>query len=113
MQLPECPVEITLAVVGDKWKILILRELLEGTKRFGELQKASPAAAQKTLTTHLRELEENGIVNRKMYPQIPPRVEYSLTEMGKKIKPLLELYSSWGEEYKEFFPTLQTTAKAE
>ena len=82
-ELPACPVETTLMLIGDKWKVLILRDLMPGKKRFGELKKSIGGVSQKVLTAQLRDLEANGLVNRKVYPEVPPRVEYSLTELGK------------------------------
>lgn len=99
--LPACPVETTLTLIGDKWKVLILRDLMPGTKRFGELKKSVGNVSQKVLTTQLRAMEKNGLVNRKVYAEVPPRVEYSLTELGKSLKPILDSLWSWGEEYKK------------
>ena len=82
-ELPACPVETTLMLIGDKWKVLILRDLMPGTKRFGEL----------------RDLEEKGLVSRKVYAEVPPRVEYSLTELGKSLSPILDAMREWGEHY--------------
>ena len=82
-ELPACPVETTLTLIGDKWKVLILRDLMPGTKRFGELKKSVGNVSQKVLTAQLRTMEESGLVNRKVYAEVPPRVEYSLTELGK------------------------------
>lgn len=98
--LPACPVETTLTLIGDKWKVLILRDLMPGTKRFGELKKSVGNVSQKVLTAQLRAMEKNGLVNRKVYAEVPPRVEYSLTELGKSLKPILDSLWSWGEEYK-------------
>ena len=81
--LPACPVETTLLFLGEKWRVLILRDLMEGTKRFGELRKSVSGISQKVLTSNLRAMEEGGIVKRKVYAEVPPRVEYSLTETGK------------------------------
>lgn len=89
-KLPRCPVEITLKFIGDKWKILILRDLLTGTKRFGELKKSVGNITQKVLTSNLRAMEENGLLTRKVYPEVPPRVEYTLTETGYSLKPILD-----------------------
>lgn len=98
--LPACPVETTLMLIGDKWKVLILRDLMPGTKRFGELKKSIGNVSQKVLTAQLRDMEEKGLVNRKVYAEVPPRVEYSLTELGKSLKPILDAMWNWGEEYK-------------
>ena len=99
-ELPACPVETTLMLIGDKWKVLILRDLLPGTKRFGELKKSIGTVSQKVLTAQLRDMERNGRVNRKVYPEVPPRVEYSLTELGRSLKPILDAMWDWGEEFK-------------
>ena len=99
-ELPACPVETTLMLIGDKWKVLILRDLLPGTKRFGELKKSIGNVSQKVLTAQLRDMERNGLVNRKVYPEVPPRVEYSLTELGRSLKPILDAMLDWGEEFK-------------
>ena len=88
--LPACPVETTLTLIGDKWKVLILRDLMLGTKRFGELKKSIGNVSQKVLTAQLRNMEQSGLVNRKVYAQVPPRVEYSLTKLGKSLKPILD-----------------------
>lgn len=99
-ELPACPVETTLTLIGDKWKVLILRDLLPGTKRFGELKKSIGSVSQKVLTAQLRDMEASGLVNRKVYAEVPPRVEYSLTELGQSLKPILDSMWNWGEEYK-------------
>ena len=99
-ELPACPVETTLTLIGDKWKVLILRDLMPGTKRFGELKKSVGNVSQKVLTAQLRAMEANGLVNRKVYAEVPPRVEYSLTELGKSLKPILDSMRAWGEAYK-------------
>ena len=99
-ELPACPVETTLTLIGDKWKVLILRDLMPGTKRFGELKKSVGNVSQKVLTAQLRAMEESGLVNRKVYAEVPPRVEYSLTELGKRLKPILDSMWAWGEAYK-------------
>ena len=99
-ELPACPVETTLTLIGDKWKVLILRDLMPGTKRFGELKKSVGNVSQKVLTAQLRTMEESGLVNRKIYAEVPPRVEYSLTELGKSLKPILDSMRAWGEAYK-------------
>ena len=100
MELPACPVETTLTLIGDKWKVLILRDLMDGTKRFGELRKSLSGVSQKVLTAQLRDMESSGLVNRKVYAEVPPRVEYSLTELGKSLKPILDSLWTWGEAYK-------------
>ena len=99
-ELPACPVETTLTLIGDKWKVLILRDLMPGTKRFGELRRSIGTVSQKVLTAQLRDMEEKGLVNRKVYAEVPPRVEYTLTETGYSLKPILDAMQSWGEEYK-------------
>lgn len=99
-ELPACPVEITLLLLSNKWTILILRDLLDGTKRFGELKKSLSGVSQKVLTANLRTLEEKGIVHRKVYPEVPPRVEYSLTNLGITLKPVIDSMQKWGEYYK-------------
>lgn len=100
-ELPACPVETTLSLIGDKWKVLILRDLITGTKRFGELKKSIGTVSQKVLTAQLRNMEENGLIHRKVYAEVPPRVEYSLTELGQSLKPILDAMQNWGEEYKQ------------
>ena len=97
---PACPVEATLTLIGDKWKVLILRDLLSGTKRFGELKKSIGSVSQKVLTAQLRDMEANGLLKRKVYAEVPPRVEYSLTELGQSLKPILDAMQNWGEWYK-------------
>lgn len=100
-ELPACPVETTLTLIGDKWKVLILRDLIPGTKRFGELKKSIGSVSQKVLTAQLRDMEENGLVHREVYAEVPPRVEYSLTELGRSLKPILDSMWSWGVGYKK------------
>ena len=99
--LPACPIETTVSVAGSKWSILILRELMEGTKRFGELQRGIGTISQKMLTTHLRSLEENGLITRTVYAEVPPRVEYALTDIGFAMKPVLDAMGEWGDQYKQ------------
>lgn len=99
-ELPACPVETTLTLIGDKWKVLILRDLMTGTKRFGELKKCVGNVSQKVLTVQLRAMEANGLVHREVYAEVPPRVEYSLTDLGRSLKPILDAMWSWGENYK-------------
>ena len=98
--LPACPVETTLLLIGDKWKVLILRDLVGGTKRFGELKKSIGSVSQKVLTAQLRDMEEKGLVKRKVYAEVPPRVEYTLTDTGYSLQPILDAMELWGEEYK-------------
>ena len=98
--LPACPVETTLTLIGNKWKVLILRDLLPGTKRFGELKKSIGSVSQKVLTAQLRDMEGNGLLSRKVYAEVPPRVEYTLTDLGYSLKPILDAMWNWGEEYK-------------
>lgn len=99
-ELPPCPIETTLLLLSNKWTILILRDLFDGTKRFGELKKSLTGISQKVLTANLRTLEEKGIVHRKVYPEVPPRVEYSLTELETTLKPVIDSMKEWGEYYK-------------
>ncbi|MDP4147083.1 MAG: helix-turn-helix domain-containing protein [Bacillota bacterium] len=106
-ELPACPVETTLLLIGEKWKVLILRDLIAGTKRFGELKKSIGAISQKVLTQQLREMEEDGLVARKVYAEVPPRVEYSLTETGMSLKSVLDSLGSWGKHYKEKIKTCE------
>ena len=98
--LPACPVETTLCLISDRWKVLILRDLLPGTKRFGELRKSIGHISQKVLTANLRDMEEKGLLSRKVYAEVPPRVEYTLTELGLSLKPVLDAMWKWGEGYK-------------
>ena len=100
MELPACPVETTLMLIGDKWKVLILRDLMDGTKRFGELKKSIGTVSQKVLTAQLRDMEEKGLLTRKVYAEVPPRVEYTLTETGYSLKPVLDAMWAWGLDYK-------------
>lgn len=99
-QLPACPVETTLTLIGDKWKVLILRDLMPGTKRFGELRKSVGDVSQKVLAAQLRDMEKSGLVHREVYAEVPPRVEYSLTPLGRSLKPVLDSMWAWGEGYK-------------
>ncbi len=99
--LPECPVATTVSLIGSKWKLLILRDLLTGTKRNGELKKSLPEISQKVLTESLKSMVEDGIVERIAYPEVPPRVEYKLTELGESMRPVISVMEQWGKEYKE------------
>ena len=100
-KMPDCPVEITLQLIGDKWKVLIIRDLLTGTKRFNELMRSVTGITQKVLTSHLRAREAAGLVSRKVYAEVPPRVEYTLTETGYSLKPILDSMVAWGDGYKK------------
>lgn len=100
-ELPACPVEITLCMISDRWKVLIIRELLDGTRRFGEIKKSIGGITQKVLTANLRSMEESGLLTRKAYAEMPPKVEYTLTEKGYSLKPILDEMAKWGIEYKK------------
>ncbi len=93
----KCPVEATMDVIGGKWKVIIIHHLIPKTRRFSELKKLIPQITQRMLTSQLRELESYGVVHRKVYPQVPPKVEYSLTELGLSLKPILEVMHEWGQ----------------
>lgn len=95
-----CPVEYTASIIANKWKILILRDLLKGTKRYNELTRSVIGISAKVLTENLRKLEKDGIILRKVYPVVPPKVEYSLTSKGYELKPILDLMKEFGEKYK-------------
>jgi DNA-binding HxlR family transcriptional regulator len=101
LELPPCPVETALTLMGDRWKVLIVRDLLAGTKRFGELKKSLIGISQKVLTQHLRIMEGNRLVRREVFAEVPPRVEYSLTDLGRSLKPIHDAMWQWGEEYKK------------
>ena len=98
--LPACPVELTLLLISNKWKVLIIRDLLDGTKRFSELKKSINNISQQVLTSNLREMEENNLLIRKVYPEVPPRVEYTLTDIGYSLKTLLDDMDKWGTWYR-------------
>lgn len=100
-ELATCPVEITMGLIGDKWKILIIRDLLTGTKRFGELRKSLNGISQKVLTNNLRDMEKSGLVHHEAFAEVPPRVEYSLTETGWSLEPVLYYMVQWGNNYRE------------
>ncbi|RYG48762.1 transcriptional regulator [bacterium] len=108
-----CPVETTLRIVGGKWKAVILFRLVEGKKRFSELKRLLPGATQQMLTQQLRELERDGIVHREVYAEVPPRVEYSLTELGRTLEPVLNLMSDWGQAYRDQNGTIADEARPE
>ena len=99
--LPNCPVEVTLTLISNKWKVLIIRELLTWTKRFGELRKSLGDISQKVLTENLREMEKDSLIQRDVYPEVPPKVEYSLTKLGYSLKEILDIMFIWGEKYKK------------
>ena len=98
-ELPSCPVAKTVELIGNKWKLLILRELLKETKRFGELNKAVEGISQKVLTDNLKKMEADGIVERIVYPEVPPRVEYKLTTLGESLRMIIDEMNRWGETY--------------
>ena len=99
--LPECPVAMTVQLIGTNWKLLILRNLLTRPWRFNELQRSLEGISQKVLTDSLRSMEADGIITRTVYPEVPPRVEYALTEMGQSLRPILDAMKDWGENYKK------------
>ena len=103
--LPECPVATTVLMIGSKWKLLIMRNLLTRAWRFNELQKSIDGISQKALTEALRSMEADGIVSRTVYPEVPPRVEYALTELGESMRPIIKSMESWGMAYKEQMQT--------
>ena len=94
-----CPVETTLQLISSRWKVLILRDLLEGTRRFGELRKSIGPVTQKVLTANLRSMEKDGLLTRKVDAEVPPRVEYTLTELGRSLRPVLASMAEWGSKY--------------
>lgn len=99
-KLPPCPVQTCLEFISDKWKVLILRDLFTGTKRFSELKKSLSPITQKMLTQQLREMENDGLIDRKVYPVVPPKVEYSLTDFGRTLEPVIEAMKDWGTNLK-------------
>ncbi len=99
-ELPECPVATTVSIIGSKWKLLIMRNLLARPWRFNELKKDLDGISQKVLTDSLRSMEEDGIIIRTVFPEVPPRVEYALNELGESMRPILDAMKQWGEEYK-------------
>ena len=100
-ELPECPVATTVSIIGSKWKLLIIRNLLARPWRFNELKKDLEGISQKVLTDSLRAMEDDGIITRTVYPEVPPRVEYALSELGESMRPILDAMQIWGEEYKK------------
>ena len=105
--LPKCPIETTLKMLGCKWKVLIIRELLTGTKRFCELKKSVTGITQQVLTSKLREMEELGLLERKVYDQTPPKVEYTLTDIGYSLREVLEILKTWGKDYKKYLKLIE------
>lgn len=100
-ELPECPVATTVQLIGNKWKLLILKNLIySGTQRFTDFTKTIPGISKKVLTDNLRSLEEDGLIEREVFAEVPPRVEYSLSDLGKTLKPVLDALSNWGSDYK-------------
>ena len=110
-KLPKCPVETTLTLLNNKWKVLIIRDLMSGTKRFGELKQVLGTITQKVLTTNLRSMEENGLVERLVFKQMPPKVEYTLTDIGYSLAVVLDSMEQWGSAYKEFLKLLEKQQK--
>lgn len=102
-ELPECPVATTVQLIGSKWKLLIIRNLLQRPWRFNELRKTLPGISQKVLTDSLRSMEADGIITRTVYPEVPPRVEYSLSEIGETMRPIIKSMEAWGTEYKQIW----------
>ena len=100
-ELPECPAATAITLIGNKWKLLIIRNLLSGTCRFGELKKGIPGISQKVLTDNLRSMEDDGLIIRTAYAEIPPRVEYSLSDIGKSLQPIFDQLINWGNTYKD------------
>ena len=99
--LPRCPVETTAQLIGSKWRLLILRDLLDGPKRFGALRRSVGSISQKVLTSNLREMEDKGLVVRRVYPEVPPRVEYALSDLGRSLRPIIDAMWAWGEGYQD------------
>lgn len=99
-----CPVETTIRVIGGRWKVLVIHHLLDGTKRFSELHRALSGISHRTLTKQLRELEADDVIHREVYQQIPPKVEYSLKPLGRKLKPVLLAMHKWGDEFEKIRP---------
>ena len=100
-ELPECPVATAVQLIGNKWKLLILRNLLARPWRFNELLKSIPGLSQKVLTDNLRAMEKDGIITRTVYPEVPPRVEYALSELGESMRPIIKALEVWGTDYQE------------
>lgn len=109
--LPKCPVDTTLMMMNSRWKVLIIKELLTGTKRFGELKKSLGTITQKVLTSNLREMEDNGLVDRKVFSEVPPRVEYTLTDIGYSLAVVLDAMAEWGSAYRQFLKLIEKQNK--
>ena len=103
-EMPACPVATTVQLIGSKWKLLIMRNLLARPWRFNELRKDLDGISQKVLTDSLRSMEEDGIITRTVYPEVPPRVEYALSELGESMRPIINAMEVWGKNYKEKYP---------
>lgn len=101
--LPACPVATTVGLIGNKWKLLILRSLLKSTKRFGELRREIPDISQKVLTENLRAMENDGILIRYDYEEVPPKVEYKLSDLGNSLRPIIDVMEKWGKGYQNSF----------
>lgn len=101
VELPECPVATTVSLIGSKWKLLIIRNLMNRPWRFNELQKSLEGISQKVLTDSLRSMEADGIITRTVFPEVPPRVEYSLSELGESLRPIINDMAKWGNDYKD------------
>ena len=112
-KLPKCPVETTLTLLNSKWKVLIIRDLMSGKKRFGELKQALGTITQKVLTTNLRSMEEDGLVTRKVYSSVPPKVEYTLSDIGYSLAHVVDAMADWGGGYKEYLKLLEKSKKKE
>ena len=104
-ELPACPVATTVQLIGSKWKLLIMRNLMERPWRFNELKKDLEGISQKVLTDSLRSMESDGIITRTVYPEVPPRVEYALSELGESMRPIMKAMEIWGQDYKKRFET--------
>ncbi|MBC8574916.1 winged helix-turn-helix transcriptional regulator [Yanshouia hominis] len=100
-EMPACPVATTVQLIGSKWKLLIMRNLLQRSWRFNELRKDLEGISQKVLTDSLRSMEEDGIITRTVYPEVPPRVEYALSDLGESMRPIMNAMEEWGTNYKE------------
>ena len=103
-EMPACPVATTVQLIGSKWKLLIMRNLLARPWRFNELRKDLDGISQKVLTDSLRSMEQDGIITRTVYPEVPPRVEYALSELGESMRPIINVMEVWGKNYKEKYP---------